>query len=258
MPRFSQVWQYTFGSHLHHYSEDKVAHWHQMLVLSPSWRTSSVKSAKMHHFRYLSTFWRTPGFLDPNRRLYPLPRSSQESWRTRVSCTPPMRDSGNRYLHVEPSPFIGGKVKAKKSFGPCLRNHWCDKRSSCIVPWITTRYMIWMRNVSMWRTPALTSKQSNDARNIHESFQVFVLEKRKMLKLDQLASLEAWATWKTRSREEHGQISDEEYSPRSPWQMWMSIGLKWPKIPRWCATCAKVSNKVTTGWAPTLRIAQDV
>ena len=29
---------------------------YQMLVLSPSWRTSSVKLAKMHHFRYLSTF----------------------------------------------------------------------------------------------------------------------------------------------------------------------------------------------------------
>ena len=229
-----------------------------MPISSPSWRESSERSARKHLFQYSSTFWRTPGFLGPNHQLYPLLRSLQESWKTKASCTPPMRDSGNRSMRVGASLFIGDRVKARKSFGPCLRNHWCDKRSFYIVPWTMTQYMTWMRSVSMWRTPDLTSKPSNDAQNIHESFLAFVLEKRKMLKLDQQTSLEEWATWKTQSREEHGQTSDEECLPRSPWQMWMSIGSKWPRIPRWCATCAKVFTRMIPGWAPALRTAQDV
>ena len=229
-----------------------------MQTSSSSWRESSQRSVKKHLFQFLSTFWKTPGSLGPNHRLYPSPRSSQESWRKRASCTPPMRDSGNRYMRVDTSLSIGKKVKARKSFGPCLKSHWCDRRSSYIVLWIMIQYMTWMKSVSTWRTPDSTSRPSNDAQNIHESFPAFVLETQKMLKLDRQTSLEEWATWRIQSREEHGQISDEEYSPRSPWQMWMSIGSKWPKIPNWCATCAKVFIRMIPEWAHARRIAQDV
>ena len=41
----------------------------------------------------------------------------------RASCTPPMRDSGNRSMRVDTSLSIGKKVKARKSFGPCLKSH---------------------------------------------------------------------------------------------------------------------------------------
>ena len=34
-----------------------------------------------------------------------------------------MKDSGNRYMLVDVSLSIGKKVKARKSFGLCLKNH---------------------------------------------------------------------------------------------------------------------------------------
>ena len=34
-----------------------------------------------------------------------------------------MKDSGNRYMRVDASLSIGKKVKARKSFGPCLKSH---------------------------------------------------------------------------------------------------------------------------------------
>ena len=219
-----QVPLFTFGSLSQHFSEDKLAYWCQMQTSSPNWRRSSLRSAKQHIFQFSSTFWEMPGFLGPNLRLYPWPRSLQESWRKRALFTPPMKDSGNRYMLVDVSLFIGKKVKARKSFGLCLKSHWCDRKSSYIVQWIMIQSMTWMKNASMWRTPDLTLKPSNDAQNIHELFPAFVLEKSQMLKLDQQTSLEEWNTWRMRSRGEHGQTSDEEYSPRSPWQMWMSIG----------------------------------
>ena len=40
----------------------------------------------------------------------------------RALFTPPMKDSGNRYMLVDVNPFIGKKVKARKSFGLCLKS----------------------------------------------------------------------------------------------------------------------------------------
>ena len=34
-----------------------------------------------------------------------------------------MKDSGNRYMLVDVNPFIGKKVKARKSFGLCSKSH---------------------------------------------------------------------------------------------------------------------------------------